>query len=296
MSRDSTDQYLQRFEKVLEVIDANLEHPLSVESLSDVASFSKFHFHRQFSALFGCGVYEYVQRKRLKRASYTLAYRRQTRVVDIALQSGYESAGAFSRAFKKLHGQTPTEFRRQPDWAAWHAAYQALNVSRSYSMDSGRTTSSIEIVEFPKTRIAALEHADDPSLLGDSIRRFIDWRKRNGLPPSISATFNILYNDPAQVEPHEYRIDICAEVTDKIEPNDHGVVDKIIPAGRCARLRHTGSDNRLASSIHRLYAQWLPESGEALRDFPIFVQRVKFFPDVAENEAVTDIFLPLQAR
>jgi len=34
--------------------------------------------------------------------------------------------------------------------------------------------------------------------------------------------------------------------------------------------------------------------GEELRDFPLFMQRVKFFPDVPDSEAVTDIYLPLR--
>ena len=43
-----------------------------------------------------------------------------------------------------------------------------------------------------------------------------------------------------------------------------------------------------------LYAHWLPTSGEELRDFPLFMQRVKFFPDVPDGEAETDIYLPLK--
>ena len=67
-----------------------------------------------------------------------------------------------------------------------------------------------------------------------------------------------------------------------------------IPAGRCAVLRHTGADDGLAAAITHLYADWPPRSGEDLRDFPVYLQRITFFPDVPEHEAVTDIFLPLR--
>ncbi len=50
----------------------------------------------------------------------------------------------------------------------------------------------------------------------------------------------------------------------------------------------------LGRRIHSLYSEWLPRSGEEPRDFPVYLRRVDFFPDVAENEAVTDIFLPLR--
>jgi AraC family transcriptional regulator len=67
-----------------------------------------------------------------------------------------------------------------------------------------------------------------------------------------------------------------------------------IPAGRCAVLRHEGSDDHLGRSIRHLSAEWLPGSGEELRDFPLFMQRVAFFPDVPDSESVTAIYLPLR--
>jgi AraC family transcriptional regulator len=72
------------------------------------------------------------------------------------------------------------------------------------------------------------------------------------------------------------------------------VVARTIPAGRCAVLRHVGSDDGFAATFDFLYREWLPKSGEEPRDFPLFLQRVKFFPDVPEHEAVTDVFLPLR--
>lgn len=79
-----------RFQKVLEYIDQHLDDDLSVEVLSGVAAFLKYHFHRQFSELFGIGVYKYVQLCRLKRTSYQLAFRTDRQVIDVALASGYE--------------------------------------------------------------------------------------------------------------------------------------------------------------------------------------------------------------
>lgn len=152
----------------------------------------------------------------------------------------------------------------------------------------------VRIIDFEAVRVAVLRHEGDPETLGDSIRRFIAWRRQQGLHPGVSATFNILYDDPAGVPPEEYRLDICAATDADIEANESGVVAGLIPAGRCAVLRHRGPDETLRESIRYLYAEWLPDSGEELRDHPLFLQRVDFFPDVAEHEAVTDVFLPLK--
>lgn len=293
MNETAVQAYRERFLRVLDYIDAHLEERLTVEALSGVAAFSKFHFHRQFSELFGIGVYQYVQTLRLKRASYQLAFRDRQSVVDIALASGYDSHEAFSRAFKRRLGQTPSAFRKQPRWDLWHTACRAVNELRSQQMRTSSQAAQVGIVLFPETRVAAFEHRGDPQRIGDSVRRFIEWRKQHQLPPRVSATFNILYDNPAETEPEDYRLDICAATTRPVEPNPFGVVAKTIPGGRCAVLRHIGSDEQLGASVARLYADWLPRSGAELRDFPLFLQRVSFFPDVPEHEAITDLFLPL---
>lgn len=285
--------YHARFQKVLEYIDAHLADDLGVDRLSDVAAYSKHHFVRQFSELFGMGVSRYVQLGRLKRAAQRLAFRADQTVTDIALDSGYDNAESFSRAFKKSSGQTPSEFRKQPQWHAWHETLQPLADLRNQHMHKLIDARQVQRVTVEATKIAVLEHRGDPNHLGDSIRNFIAWRKQNQLHPSRYATFNLLYDDPDQVAPEAYRFDLCVAFDRDIEPNAPGIVAKVIPAGRCAVLRHIGSDDTLGQSIAYLYAQWLPESGEEPRDFPLYLQRVRFFPDVAEHEAVTDIFLPL---
>lgn len=287
--------YLARFLGVLAYMEAHLEEgDLSVERLSGVAAFSKHHFHRQFRALFGLGVYEVVQLTRLKRASYRLAFR-DTPVIDIAFASGYDSHEAFSRAFKKLIGQTPSEFRKQPDWAGWHRVYEPLVAVRSLQMTSERLprADEVRIVDFPETIVAALEHRGDPRGLGESVRRFIAWRRQSHLSPRESATFNIVYDNPVDTPPDAFRLDICAAAPKGVAPNTLGIVEKTIAGGRCAVLRHVGSDDALGQRVSYLYAEWLPQSGEEPRDFPLFFQRVRFYPDVPEHEAVTDLFLPI---
>lgn len=294
MNTPKTESYRIRLIKAMDYIDAHLDQEISVDSLSRIAACSKYHFHRQFSAFFGIGVYRYIQLRRLKQASYQLAFRPGSRIIDIALSNGYDGPESFARAFRKRFGQSPSDFRKRPQWAAWVMNCRLLSAERKQSMGSVYTPEQIKIVDFPATNVATLEHRGDPNRLGDSIRSFIEWRKRHRLPPSISATFNLLYDDPSAVAPEEFRFDLCAATTQNIADNDQGVIGKIIPAGRCAMLRHQGSDDGLGPAIAYLYRDWLPRSGEVLREFPLYLQRIRFFPDVPEHEALTDIFLPLE--
>ena len=288
--------YWRRFRRVLEHIDANLEGDLSLEALSGVAAYSKFHFHRQFAALFDMGVHEYVQRLRMRRAAHQLAFREPLRIIDVALAAGYESHEAFSRAFRKAMGQSPSQFRSRPQWELWSAKHEPLCNLRSQYMKPRYAPEDVSIVEFPETPIGVLEHRGDPRRLGETIRTFIEWRKQNGLHPSVSATFNIFHDNPEVTAPEAFRMDLCAAVKGPLASNSLGVVAKVIPGGRCAVLRHKGSDDTLGDAVSYLYATWLPGSGHSPRDFPLFAQRVAMFPDVPEHEAITDVFLPLERR
>lgn len=293
MTTRATRAYQLRFRKLLDHIDEHLDDELSLEVLSAICDFSKFHFHRQFSNSFGLSVHKYVQLMRLRRASRQLAFRAELRVIDIALESGYESPEAFARAFKKAVGQTPSEFRDQPEWISWHATYQPLAELRSRHMTCHYCLEDVQIVLFEATRVAVLEHRGDPRLLPNSVRKFIDWRKQNRLPPKHSATFNVIYDDPEDTPPDRFRFDLCAAITRPVEANDQGVIERVLPGGRCARLRYVGAEDGMGEAIRFLYARWLPQGGEELRDCPLFLRRVRFAPEVPEHESEIDLYLPL---
>lgn len=153
----------------------------------------------------------------------------------------------------------------------------------------------VKIIEFPTTTVAALEHRGPVELLNDSVGQFIAWRKQSKLSPvTTSSTFGIAYDDPKSTPPEDFRFDICGSIADAVPQNPQGVVTKVIPGGRCAMLRHKGSHDTMDPKVYYLYGEWLPDSGELLRDFPCFFHYQNFFPEVAEHELITDIYLPLK--
>ena len=186
MNESAVDTYRSRFRKVLEYIDSHLNDDLTIDRVSNFAAFSKYHFHRQFSELLGISVYKYIQMTRLKRASYQLAFRDRMQIVDISLASGYENYESFSRAFKKSIGQTPSEFREHPQWNPWHLIYQPLSDLRSEHMKPDNQPDNVKVIMFKETKVAVLEHRGDPDLIENSVRKFIEWRKQNHLPPQVS--------------------------------------------------------------------------------------------------------------
>lgn len=283
-----------RYHRVFEYIDQHLDEALNVERLSQVACLSKYHFHRQFSALYGISVGAYITLLRLKRASFQLEFRDNESIVEIAFAAGYESPEAFSRAFTRSMGQSPSAFRKQSNNSSWQHKYESIAELRQKVMTEKTYTPEVSMVDFPETPIAVLAHKGPVETLGHTIQQFIGWRKQHHTRPGKSKTFNIVYDDPAHTEPEQYRFDICASHKGPVADNSYGVIYSTIPKGRCALIRHIGPVDIIEQAIAYLYDEWLNNCNEELRDFSLFFERIAFFPDVPESEVITDIYLPLR--
>lgn len=156
------------------------------------------------------------------------------------------------------------------------------------------TTDDVMIRDVSPIPVAIMEHRGDPATLGATIRRFIAWRKAADLHPKTHPTFNVWHSERRPTSPGDYSVDLCVGTDQTIEPNSEGIKAGVIPGGRCAVLRVVGNTDNLEPAALFLYRDWLPASGEEARDFPIYCQRLSFFPEVPEHEAAADLFLPLK--
>ncbi|MCE0844983.1 AraC family transcriptional regulator [Buttiauxella sp. A2-C1_F] len=295
MNSERHELYARRFEQVFAWIEQHLDSALTVEQLSEVACFSRFHFHRQFSQFCGISVSRYITLMRLKRASFRLVSNPQERVINIALDAGFENPESFSRAFKNTFGLTPSEFRKDPVWVDWHVHFQfpgRENQQRLKNMD-------VKIIIVEPMKVAVLEHLGDPMHVNNTVAAFIEWRKASGLSDySTQGTYGVPWNDPLTTPGPEFRFDVCGELNPKangrVPENPQGVISKTLPGGRCAVVRHVGAYERISDSVYYLYRQWLPNSGEELRDFPVYFRYLELDKDHPEHVQQTDILLPLK--
>ena len=123
--------------------------------------------------------------------------------------------------------------------------------------------------------------------------KLISWRRENGVRYDQGKTYGVHYSDPQVTPPDEYRLDVCVSFDGEVAANPYGVIAKRIPGGRCARIRHIGSRDYIPEANY-IYRDWLPTSGEELRDFPIFFHYVNVGPDVRDADMITDVYLPLR--
>lgn len=115
--------YQYQLTQVINYIGKHLDEELSLDCLSEVFGTSKFHFHRLFTALTGLSLQQYIRWLRLKRAADQLIVAKDNSIINIAINAGFESHEAFSRAFKKVSGLTPSQYRYESERFKWELPY-----------------------------------------------------------------------------------------------------------------------------------------------------------------------------
>jgi len=107
----AVEELNRRMLRARDAMDGAYAEPLDITSLARIASVSEAHFIRTFKATFGETPHRYLQRRRVERAMFLLGQGGRE-VTDICLEVGFTSLGTFSRTFRDIVGESPTEFRK----------------------------------------------------------------------------------------------------------------------------------------------------------------------------------------
>jgi len=224
--------YQQQLRKAISFIGQHLDEELSLENLSNIAYVSKFHFHRLFTAFTGLSLHQYIKWLRLKRAAHQLIVNKDQSIINIAINAGFESHEAFSRAFKKICGTSPSQYRRGSSWSHWEQSPYCLP-------KEGKTDMKVDIRNINRIRLAVIEHRGDPKFVAESVNKLVSWAKAQpvNLKPKPGEVFGLGYEDPKTTPAPEFRFDLGIKVSENIKL-DGDIIEKYIPAGRYAIVMH----------------------------------------------------------
>lgn len=95
----------------IDYIEEHLHTELDIVAIARSAMSSRYHFQRMFHALTSFTVTEYIRNRRLTLAAEELAGS-DSKIIDVAFKYGYESPEAFSKAFQRLHGVSPSAAKK----------------------------------------------------------------------------------------------------------------------------------------------------------------------------------------
>jgi AraC family transcriptional regulator len=135
--------WLKAMNDAVEYLEANITEKLDIEKVAKIALSSTFHFQRMYYMLTGVTIAEYVRRRRLTLAAQDILS--GDKIIDAAYRYGYETPEAFTKAFRKMHGISPSA-AREP--GANLIAYPKLSFQISIKGDKNMNYKIIEKESF----------------------------------------------------------------------------------------------------------------------------------------------------
>jgi len=320
--KDLYETYVSRINAVLDYIENNLSNPMTLEELSNVASFSRFHFHRIFTVFMGETLSQFIWRLRLERAAAILVNQPGKSITEIALDCGFSGSSSFSRSFKSKFQLSPQEWKRkklvqreqsnpgQDEGNSDHAQSNGRTVFPPASlynlgieifkrrMYMGKASKDVSIKNLPETTVAYVRYvgpyAGNEDLFQTLFDKLCAWAGPRNLLNRPQTQYLVIYHDsPDVTEEDRLRMSVCVTAPEDTEVD--GDIGKLtIPAGEYVAARFELDSTEYADAWGWVYGQWLPQSGFVPDDRPCFELYPTDVKSEVEGKMVVDIYVPLR--
>ena len=175
-------EWHRSIQQMIDEIDASIrrrdDEALTLARLSRRFGFSPTHISRKFREISGMSFREYL---RCRRLAFAVIRLRDTDegILDIALDFGFSSHEAFTRAFKDLYGVTPSEYRRHPVPLALRTIIRPFDC---FLMDMGGTNMTNEAGEVKVYFVTIPAHKYLHIRNYESIGYWDFWQKQSLIP------------------------------------------------------------------------------------------------------------------
>jgi len=256
-------EIIKDINNAIEYIEDNLGSNISIDEIAKVAFTSRYHFQRMFHALTGVTLTEYIRNRRLTLAGEELSSK-DVKIIDVAAKYGYESPDAFTKAFQRLHGSTPSTIKKGNSRLK---SFPKLSFQISIKGECEINYRIVKQDEFKFFGVDFLTTLIDNALYKE-IPEFCDKIWEDGTHLKINeflgySKMNMLYGIHYDFkEDGSRRYMMGWKVPDKDIPNEYKIVN--IPSCTWAVFDGRGDNlNTLAiADLWRLiYSEWFPSSG-----------------------------------
>ena len=250
--------WLESMNKAVEYLEANITEKLDIEKVAKIALSSTFHFQRMYHMITGITVAEYQRRRRLTLAAQDIISGKK--IIDVAYRYGYETPEAFTKAFGKMHGVSPSA-AREPGVTL--KAYPKLSFHISIKGEKDMNYKIVDKCSFEvigkETRITMVDGENFqqvPKFWADCMADgSCDWiQSRAGKLGTLGVCKDFgKYNEA-------FNYMIAVEKTNETLPK--GYISTTIPAATWAVFESVGAlPKAIQDTTRRIFSEWMPSTG-----------------------------------
>lgn len=298
------DSHISRLQLALEYIDANLDVELSLAMVARAALCSPYYFHRLFKVMTKESLYAYITRRRIEKAAAILLYQPQVRVSSLAYQYGFSSNAAFTKAFKKFYGVSPSEFRKQhPN------RYAKVNTSESKNGQVNplfeeylsnitnlnnwiAMNAQITIKELPQLNVAYMTAIGETNLT-TTYDQLLAWAGSKGLLHQPDLRLLTIYHNSYKITaPDKVRMSACLVLQEPIKA-DGAIGLTAITEGKCIVGRFEINPEAFEKAWSGLFI-WMNEQGHTKADRDPFEIYYNDFRTHPEQKCIVDLCIPIE--
>lgn len=284
---------LKRLNQAMDYIEANLANEIDMKKVGQIALCSEFHFSKMFSYLAGIQLSEYVRNRRMSLAAVDLKNTDMT-VLDAATKYGYNSADAFSRAFKNVHGILPSKARGDDvNFKSYPKLNFEINITGGIEMEYRIVEKeSFKLVGLKK-RVTINHNGVNPEIAEMyqqlDIDTIIKLKKISNVEPRgmIGASANFVDRHLDGVGQLDHIIGVAST-----EPSDEFTVTEV-EASTWAVFTSCGPfPETLQQTWAKIYGQWFPSNNYAPTGGPELTWHES--PDTTKVDYKSEIWIPVK--
>ncbi len=278
-------EWIERLNSAITYIEENIYEPLNLEEVSKIACCSTYHFQRMFAYIAEIPLSEYIRRRRMSRAAVDLRSGSE-KVIDISLKYGYDSPTAFNRAFKNVHGITPSQAREE---GTILKAFPPISFKITIKGDSElnyrvEKRDAFRIVGVSKPLANEIENNFElvPRMWGEAAM--------NGTIPRLAAMMDGsplgLLGVSACNERNNWRYYIAVASS---QPAREDLEEYTVPASTWAIFSGEGSNQSIQELEKRIVTEWLPTSGYEYSNAP----DIEVYLNADPQHAKYEVWIPV---
>lgn len=273
-------EWIERLNSAVKYIEENIKETIDLEEVTKIAFCSTYHFQRMFAYIADIPLSEYIRRRRMSLAAVDLQSGSK-KVIDISLEYGYDSPTAFNRAFKSVHGITPSQAREE---GSILRAFPPISFKITIKGDSEM------IYRIEKKEAFRIVGISGP--LETEIEKNFEmipqmWGKAavNGTIPRLAAMMEgvplglLGVSSCNELDNWRYYIAVSSNL-----PIESDLEEYIVPSSTWAIFSGEGSNQSIQELEKRIVTEWLPTSGYEYGNAPDIEVYLNADPEHAKYE------------